>query len=157
MQEIGEQALAMLGQNRLGVELDAFDGPFAVTYAHDLIVLRTRRNHEGGRKSRRIDGERMVTRRLERRGQAGKDAGAAVRDRRQLAVHHTLRPHDSSAERLTYGLVPETNAEDWNFAGEPLNQRNRYPRLVRRARARRNHDARRRKRGDFVERDRVVS
>ena len=58
-----------------------------------------------------VDHQRVVAGGLERVGQAGEHAGAAVVDQRRLAVHHLRRPHDLAAEHLADALVAEAHAE----------------------------------------------
>jgi len=107
-QKVGEQAHAVLGEERLGVELDAFDRGRPVPHAHDLAVVRARAHLERRREARRLDRERVVARRDERRGQAGEHAPLVVRDRRDLPVHDVLRAHDPAAEPRSACTAPAT-------------------------------------------------
>src|SRR6185312_10974073 len=104
-EEVRAQCLAVLGQERLGVELHALDGEAAVAHAHDLAV-------GGGRR--------------ERRRQPGEHAPSVVRDRRELAVHHLAGAHDRAAECFTDRLVAKAHAEDRQLPGEAPDQRHRH-------------------------------
>jgi hypothetical protein len=54
-QEIREQLVALLSQDRLGVELDALDSELAVAHAHDLAVIALCGDLEAGRNARALD------------------------------------------------------------------------------------------------------
>src|SRR3546814_19553293 len=79
--------MAFLRGDALGVELHAVDRQGPVLQAHDDPIL-------GGcgdlqvvvRKARRVDGQRMVARGGQRRGQAGEDAAALVAHMAQPVV-----------------------------------------------------------------------
>src|SRR5512137_2339249 len=74
LQEVAEQRVAVLGQERLGVELHALDGERAVAHAHDLAVLGGRADLEAGGQRRGLDRQRVVARDRERRRNAGEHA-----------------------------------------------------------------------------------
>src|SRR6185312_1139020 len=156
-EEVRAQCLAVLGQERLGVELHALDGEAAVAHAHDLAVGGARRDLEVDGHARALDRERMVAGRRERRRQPGEHAPSVVRDRRELAVHHLAGAHDRAAECFTDRLVAKAHAEDRQLPGEAPDQRHRHAGFGRRARTRRNDDALRREPLDLVERDRIVA
>src|SRR5690606_8350127 len=61
------------------------------------------------------------------------------------------RAHDLRAERRPDRLVAQTHAEDGDLAGKPAYAFHADPRLRRRARPRRDHDALGRQRSDTVE------
>ena len=67
------------------------------------------------------------------------------------------RANDFSSKRRAQCLVPQTNSKDWKFPGKPLNQFNRDPCFLWRARSRRNHDALRFAPGDLFNRNFVVA
>ena len=74
-----------------------------------------------------------------------------------LAMHHAAGAHDAPAELLADTLMTETDAENRNFAGETLVQRQRNPRLVRRAGPWRDYDLPRAHFGDLLKTDFVVA
>src|SRR5438309_811205 len=133
--------MAVLREDRFGVELHALDWQRAVAHAHDLAVLGPRRDLEIARAALALDRERMVPGRVVRRGQAAEHSGAGVVDARDLAVHEGLRMDDAPAERLADGLVAEAHAEDRHAVPEPLDHAERDARFIGRARPRRKHDS----------------
>jgi hypothetical protein len=64
-----------------------------------------------------------------------------VQDFRSLAVDNLGGAHDASAKNLADGLVTETNTQDRNASSETRYQRERYARVGRAARARRDQNA----------------
>src|SRR5690606_39403450 len=52
-------------------------------------------------------------------------SGAAMRDRRGLAVHHGFCPDHLAAEGLADGLVAQADAENGAFAGKVADRRYR--------------------------------
>src|SRR5579859_3653541 len=104
------------------MELHAFDCAALVAHAHDLAVVRLRRDFEASRQALALDSERVVARHLELRRQAAEEARAVMGQARHLVVHHTLRAHHLAAERLSDRLVAEADTEDRNAAGEPRDQ-----------------------------------
>src|SRR5258708_12933500 len=133
--------MAVLREDRFGVELHALDGQRAVANAHDLAVLRPGGDLEVARATVALDRERMVPGRVIRRGQAAEHSGALVVDARDLAVHQRLRMDDAPAERLADGLMAEAHAEDRHAGLEPLHHAERDPRLFPSARPRRKSDS----------------
>src|SRR5262245_5837421 len=105
------------------MKLYAFDRPLPMPHAHDLAVVGGGRDEEVGRHAVALDGERMVPRDGKRRRNACEHTAAIVADRRELAVHHALRAHDASAERLADRLVSEADAQDRDLPGEALDER----------------------------------
>ena len=105
-----QQVVAVLGQDRLGVELHALDVELAVAQAHDHAVVGAGGDleHVGDRVG--VDDERVVAGGLERVGEPGEHAGALVVDLRGLAVHDRRRPHDVAAVDLADALVAEADA-----------------------------------------------
>ncbi len=59
-----------------------------------------------------LDDQAVVAGGLERRGQAGEDAGAAVADGAELAVHDLAGADHLAAEGLADRLVAEADAEE---------------------------------------------
>ena len=128
-----QQRVAVLGQDRLGVELHALDRQRLVAHAHDLAVVGP------GGDSR----HRAATRaRWPASGSASPSSGFGSPGRRRAVVVRparscrasALRAHDLAAERRADRLVPEADAEDRQLAGEIADRRHRDAGLGRRAR-----------------------
>src|SRR5688500_5963371 len=91
--EVAEQRVAVLGQDRFGMELHALDRERAMAQAHDLLdravlVFGPCRHVQAGRQRRLLDHQRVVARRLERIGQAAEHAPAVVADPREIGRAH---------------------------------------------------------------------
>ena len=54
-EKIREELVALLGQDGLGMELDALHGELAMPHAHDLTVIALCRDFEAGRNARALD------------------------------------------------------------------------------------------------------
>ncbi len=80
-----------------------------------------------------------------------------VMDAAGLAVHDFRRANHFPSKRVSDGLVPQAHAQDGNLPREAPDHVDANARIFRRARPRRNHDALRLFRGDFVERNLVVA
>src|SRR5687768_10620265 len=139
----------MLGEQRLGVELHALHRQAAVAQPHDLAVLGFGADLEARGQSLALDDQRVVTGGHKTILQLGENPPAIMLDARNLAVHHLLRAHHLAAERLSDRLVAKAYTEDRYPAGQPLDGGERHPGLVRRTRAWREHDMRRRERLDL--------
>src|SRR5580704_3021103 len=74
-----------------------------------------------------------------------------------LSVHDFRRADDLPSKRVSNSLMPEAHPQDRNLARETPDHVHANARILRRARPRRNHDALRFFRGDFVERNLVVA
>jgi len=74
-----------------------------------------------------------------------------------FAVKKFRRADDFAAERRANGLMAEANTEDGKFSGEALDQLDGNARLLRSARAGRNHDAFRLSADNFFDGDFVVA
>src|SRR3546814_20807229 len=86
--------------------------------------------------------QRMITRRLERIGQAGKHPEPGVMDHRRLAMHDRLGAHHRATERLPQRLMTKTYTEDRHPTRQRGNQLRRPPGLLARARPRRPEEPR---------------
>src|SRR6266496_6543033 len=122
------------------MKLDAFDAKLAVAHAHDLAVFALGRDLETRRQAGAFDHQRMIARRRERAREALKDAVAAMRHPRELAVHDAAGSYDASTECLADRLMAEAHAEDRYLAREALDERHADARFRRRARPRRQDD-----------------
>ena len=136
-----DQPLALARQNALGVKLHALDRVQSMPEAHDLALGRPRADLEAGRQRLALDEERVVSRRLERRGDAVEEAAAVVKDGRRLSVHQAPGAHDAPPVGLPDRLVPQTDSEDRQTAAESLQDLERDAGLVRRARTGRDEQA----------------
>src|SRR6185503_10238183 len=143
LQKIPEQRMAVLGKDRLRVELHAFDRERLVAHAHDLSVIGPRADLEASGQARPLDRKRMIAGCLETVGQSFEYAAAVVVDRGDLAVHQLGGVNDVPAESLAYALVAQAHPQDRSLAGKALDERHRDARFVGRARPGRNDDARR--------------
>ena len=113
--EVGEQAAAVLGGDRLGVELDAPLGAGAVGERHrdavvgpgDLLQLVGQRPGQA---------ERVVAGRLEAGRDAGEERRAGVLDRADPAVQRLRRRHHPAAVGPAEALVAEADAQQRRLA-----------------------------------------
>src|SRR5690606_17361046 len=92
LEEVAQQGVAVLGEDRFGMELHALDRMFAMAVPHALLertvfVLGPRGDFEGVRQRAALDHQRVVARGLVAVGQVCEHALALVADRRGLAVH----------------------------------------------------------------------
>src|SRR4051794_12134529 len=107
-EEILEQGLAIGGEHRLGVKLDALGGQLAVTDGHDRVAVPGGSLEAVGKVG--VHDQRVVAPGHERGFEAAEDRPAVVLDARRLAVDG-LASHDSAAERLRHRLVAEADAQ----------------------------------------------
>ena len=152
-----QDAVAVLGLDALGMELDAVDRQARVAQAHDRAVGGARIDLELGRHGLGLGRQRMVAGGGERRRQVGEHAGPVVLDRAQLAVHHLPRAADRGAERLGDRLVAEADAQDRDAAGGGADQRQRDAGAVGIAGPGRDHDRVGRHGDRILHRQRVVA
>ena len=134
-QEVGQEVEAVLGGERFRVELHAPDRELAVAQPHDEAVVRPGGDFQAGGEGVALHHQRMVAGRVERIGQALEHIGAAMEDRRGLAVHQVRGADDAAAEDMADGLMTEAHAQDWLLAREGLDHIAGDPSLGRRARA----------------------
>src|SRR2546428_2044043 len=109
LEEVSRELESVWRQHGLGMELDAVDRQFAVTYGHDLTVGCYGRDLELIRDAGR--GQRVITTDLEALWQAGEQALAVVLDRARLAVYQLARGTHLAAEDFHDRLVSEADAE----------------------------------------------
>src|SRR5581483_4606864 len=136
-----EELLSGLGQHGFGVELNAFESVATVTKTHDDAVVSLRADGEFARKRFSLHDQRMVARGNEGILEAAEDGFAIVVDFAGLAVKELRRANDFAAESRSDRLVPQAHAQNWEFAGEALHQRDGDAGFLRRARAGRDNDA----------------
>ena len=92
------------------MELDAFDGKFAVAEAHDDAIIGLRSDGQFARERLSLDDQRVIARCGKRIGQLPEDAFAVVMDFAGLAVEKFGRADDFPAERNSDRLMPQANA-----------------------------------------------
>ena len=156
--KVAQQVVARVGEDRLGMELHAFDGELAVPEPHHQAVLGLGRQleHVGNRIT--LHDERVVARRGERIRDAREHADITMADLGGLPVHHARRPHHVAAVELADALQAEADAEHRDAAlAEMANRLVRDAGIGRPARARRHEHRIGRHRVHLVERDRVVT
>ena len=139
LHEAPEHLLAVLGQDRLGVELNALGRKLAVANGHhDTAAGGADLEHVG----QLVDGDqRVVAADLEVLRQPAEDRAPVVLDPRGLAVDRLVADH-LAAPRLDQRLVPEADAERRDAGqGEAFDRLETDARLVRRAWARRDDHA----------------
>jgi 2,4-dienoyl-CoA reductase-like NADH-dependent reductase (Old Yellow Enzyme family) len=140
VKEVLEQVLAVVGQHRLGVELDALGRQAAMADAHEHAAAAGGGLEDVGQRLG-VDHERVVAPDGERARQPGEDRAPVVLDHGRLAVHR-LVADDRAAEGLRHRLVAQAHTERGHAGlGEPARDRQADPGLVGRARAGRDHGA----------------
>src|ERR1043166_6787059 len=98
VQEIREQVVPVLGQDRLRVELYALHRRITMAHPHDLAVFAFGGDVEARRQIRAIDHERMIAGRGERARQPDENAFAAMCNLGKLSVHGAARTYDRAAD-----------------------------------------------------------
>src|SRR5262245_20489492 len=157
-QKVLQNLVALLRRDALGMELHAMDRQRAMLHRHDHPVVGFRGDVQTVRQRRAVDDQRMVAGGLEGLRRSLEDALAGVGDHRQLAVHELRRPLDQAAKGLADRLVPEADAEQRHLGvARRLDEIEADPRLVRRARTRRQHDRLRPRRQHLADADLVVA
>src|SRR5919197_194480 len=137
--EVLQQPLAVVGEHRLGMELDALRRQLAVADRHHDAAT------AGGDLEARghvaVDHERVIAPDRQRRRQAGEDRAPVVLDRGRLAVNRDVAD-DLAAERLRQRLVAQADAQRGHARlGEAARHVDGDAGLVGRAGAGRDHDA----------------
>src|SRR5208337_443407 len=84
--------------------------------------------------------QRMIARRCERLGELAENILSVVMNLAGLPVEQFRGANNLPAKRGANRLMPQANAENGKFPGEPLDKLHRNASLLRRARSRRNHD-----------------
>src|SRR3989442_947130 len=143
VEEVLEQPLAVLRTGGLRVELHAVHRVPAVLHGHDLGVLGAvaapRRDDEICGQRLGLDHERVVPHPGDRARDPVEQFVPLVHHRARLAVHEACGAHHFAAERLPDRLMAQTDAEGRPFARGGGDQGDGEARLVRRARAGREH------------------
>src|SRR5438128_5298246 len=118
LQKVREQLMAVFGEDRLGMELDARQWILTMTKPHHRAVIGPRRDLEVGRQILAIYDEGVIAGGRKRTGDAPEDRLLRVRDARHLAMHHLRCAADRSAEGLTQALMPQAYAQDGKRGAE---------------------------------------
>src|SRR5687768_16076812 len=117
------------------MELNAMKRPGPVADAHDFAFVGPCSNREiGVVKGVAANYQTVVACRLERIGQALKNALAVVVNERSLAVHDAVVAHDFAAEDITDALMAETYTQERSVGGKAPNHfvgDSRLPRCAR--------------------------
>ncbi len=92
----------------------------------------------------------MIASTNHRAGNAAKNGAAVVLDRTGFAVHQPRRANDSAAKGRADRLMSQAHSQDGDLAGKVFHQRNADARLLRRARAGRDHNPLRRQRFNIL-------
>ena len=122
-QPVGEQGVAGIGQDRLGVKLHALHGETSVHQPHDHSRGGTRRHRQTVGKMLLRHRQRVITRCGERHGQPLEQARALMMDRAGLTVSQLGGALHGRAVVLGYHLVSQTDAQNGHSAGEPVENR----------------------------------
>ncbi len=110
-QPVTHQAVALVGEDRLGMELHPLDGKVPVAQAHDGPVLGPRGDLQLVGQRRRVHDQGVVPGGPERVRQAGQHPPAVVMDEGRLAVHDRVRPDHPAPEYLADALMAQAHAE----------------------------------------------
>src|SRR3954447_18708632 len=110
-QEVRQELVPAVGEDRLGMELDSLDRELAMAQSHHESVLGLSGDLEYVRNRRTLHDERVIARRRERIGETREHADAIVSNLRGLAVHHVRRADDGAAVKLADALQAEAYAE----------------------------------------------
>src|ERR1700722_9473797 len=140
VQKILQHQMAVLGRDALGMELHAMHRQVRMGEAHHHAVVGIGGHGELARHARTLDHQRVIARRLERRIDAAKNAGAVVADLRQLAVPLGRSAHHFPPKSIADRLMAEADAEDRNFCRGLRDQAEADAGLLGRAGAGREHD-----------------
>src|SRR3989304_4632678 len=116
--KVFQQLLPLFGENRLGMELHAFDGKLLVAHGHDDPRGGASRHVQVRGQPLRVDDQRVVAHGGEGIFEPAKNSLPVVGDFGELAVHDRRRADDSAAEGGADGLMAEANPKDGNMGAE---------------------------------------
>ena len=133
-QEVLQQAVPGLGEDRLGMELDPLDGEVPVAQPHHHPVRRLGRHLQAAGQRRSFHDQRVVPGGFEGVGNTLVESRPAVADERRLAVHHLAGAHHPAAVQLADALVAEAHPEHGDHAREGTDHVVRHTGVVGRAR-----------------------
>ena len=121
LQKILQHMLPVLGEDRLGVELDAVDGEVTVGEAHDFAFGGFGGDFQAGREGFAFDDEGVVAGGFEGARQAGEDILASVQNRRGFAMHESRGTDDIASVNLADALVAKADSKNGDFSAEMPN------------------------------------
>jgi len=103
--------MTMFRGDAFGMELDALNVLFAMLQAHDRAIRQTCGNLQTIGQTVAIDDQRMIPRRLKRRGQARENAALLMGHCTHFAMDDFMAAHNFAAKSLTNRLMPKTNPD----------------------------------------------
>jgi len=121
-QKIGEELVALFGQDGFGMELHPLHRQVPVPDTHDLAIIGPCGQFETGGQAFLFDDQRMIARGSQRVGQSVENPGILVADFGSFAVHQLSRMNNPSAESLPDALVAKADAQDRDLARKSLDQ-----------------------------------
>ena len=120
MEKVIEQTVSVLGQDRLGMELDTVHRVVGMLDRHDFTVLGRGGDPQGSRHRRRCNDEGMVPGGDEGAGQAREDAGSLMGDPGNLPVHWHAGTNDLPPVGRADALMAQAYAQNgYALAGPP--------------------------------------
>ena len=133
LQEVFQQPFAILGEDGLGMKLDAVDGEIPVAQAHDLgfVVIAKGSDLQAGWQGVALHEQGVVARGGEWLGQAFEDGLALMTDFGNFTMHEAVCPHNFTTKDVADALVPETYAKRWDAGSELLDDGTTDARLLR--------------------------
>ena len=149
--------MAVLGEQRFGVKLHAFERQALMAHAHDFAVVGPGADVQAFGQAFALDHQAVIARARYRVGQALKHALSMVVHRRHFAVHQRFGAHNMAAKGFADGLMAQANAHNRQLAGKMLNRGHRNAGLARRTGAGAYHQILGLERFDFGRRDVVVA
>src|ERR1041385_6087912 len=120
------------------MKLHALDLHRPMSQTHDHSVVCARGNFKTIRKTGGIHDQGMITSRGEILFESCEDGPAIMKHCRRFPVKELGSAHHASAECLSDRLMAETYAQNRSLSAEMFDDVQRYSRLIRRPRARRN-------------------
>src|SRR3990170_2145566 len=120
VEKVFQQLLPLFGENRLGMELHAFDGKLLVAHGHDDTIGGASRHVQVRGQPLRVDDQRVVAHGGEGIFEPAENSLPVVSDFRKLAVHDRRCANDLTAEGGADGLMAEADPKDWRASTEAL-------------------------------------
>ena len=143
-EEVGQQPIAVPGEDRLRVKLDPENSVGLVGDRHHRAVAVAGNRGDARGQRRRVDHQRVVAAGCHRARDAREQIDAVVEHLACASVDGRRRPHHATADRGRDRLVAEADAKQWHAAPRGPHQFERAAGLCGGARPRRDHDRSRR-------------
>ena len=89
-----------------------------MTDPHELLLVGSRTYLETIGQVSIFDHQRVITHSFKRFGESGENPPAVMKNRTCLTVHNPAGPDNIAAKGFSYGLMPETDTKNGNFAAE---------------------------------------